>query len=204
VTGAGTGSPNRLLSMPFGGAAQPDTVLPQTSITAPANASTVSGTVTVTATATDASGVSRVKFWIHGALKGSDTTAPYTYAWDTTAAANASHSLVSKAVDTWNNMGTSAAASVNVSNVVGPADLVGNGSFETGATPWSFAGHASLTSGAYTHSGSAYALLGNRNRSNDTVSQSVTIPAGATAALTFLAERHLERLERLRDRHHLC
>jgi hypothetical protein len=84
--------------------------------------------------------VSRVEFWTDGVLKGTDTTSPNTYAWDTTAAANASHTLVSKAVDTWNNTGTSAAASVTVSNVVGPADLVVNGAFEAGASPWSFAG----------------------------------------------------------------
>jgi hypothetical protein len=116
-------------------------------------------------------------------LNGTDTTSPYTYAWDTTAATNASHSLVSKAVDTWNNMGTSTARLRNrqqCRRACGPRRQR-----RLRSTPWSFAGRASLTSGTSAHSGSAYALLGNRNRSNGTVSQSVTIPAGATAALTF-------------------
>ena len=60
-------------------------------ITAPANGSTVSGTLTVTTSASDASGVSRVDFWIDRMLKGSDTTSPYTYVWDTTAATKVSN-----------------------------------------------------------------------------------------------------------------
>jgi subtilisin family serine protease len=46
------------------------------------------------------------------------------------------------------------------------------------------AGTGSWASGS-AHTGSRYALLGNRNRANGSVSQSVAIPAGATAALTF-------------------
>jgi hypothetical protein len=184
VSGAGAGSPNLLLYSLFAGGSPADTIAPQTSITAPASGATVSGTATVTAYATDASGVSVVEFWLDGVKKGSDTSSPYTYAWDTTTATNGSCTLQTKAYDTWNNMGTSATVSVTVNNVTGPPQLVVNGGYEGTPSPWAFSGHASWASGT-AHTGSSYALLGNRNRANGSVSQSVTIPAGATAALTF-------------------
>ena len=53
VTGAGAGSPNRLLYSIFGGGGGGDTTPPTTSITSPANGATVSGTTTVTANASD-------------------------------------------------------------------------------------------------------------------------------------------------------
>ncbi len=62
-------------------------------LTAPAKGSTVTGTTTITASASDDVAVSRVEFWVDGALKGADTTAPYSYAWDTTATANGSRTL---------------------------------------------------------------------------------------------------------------
>jgi hypothetical protein len=184
VSGAGAGSPNLLLHSLFAGGSPADTTPPQTSITAPANGATVSGTVTVAANATDASGVSAVEFWLDGVMKWSDTTSPYTYSWNTTTAANGSHTLQTKAYDTWNNMGTSATVSVTVNNVVVTPSLVVNGGFEGTPSPWAFSGHASWASGT-AHSGSSFALLGNRNRANGSVSQSGTISATATGSLTF-------------------
>ena len=93
-----------------------DTTPPTTSITAPSAGSTVSGTISVTASASDNVGVSKVEFYLDGALKSTDTTSPYAWSWDTTTATNASHSLQSKAYDAANNVGTSTAVSVTVSN----------------------------------------------------------------------------------------
>src|SRR5207244_1788049 len=98
------------------GAPLPDTTPPTTSITAPANGATVSGTTTVTASASDNVGVSRVEFYLDGALQATDTTSPYSWPWDTTTATNGAHSLTSKAYDAANNVGTSAAVSVTGSN----------------------------------------------------------------------------------------
>ncbi|MFN7942727.1 MAG: Ig-like domain-containing protein [Thermoanaerobaculia bacterium] len=101
------------------GAGVPDTTPPTTSITAPANGATVSGTTSVTASASDNVGVSSVEFYIDGALKGSDTSSPYSYSWNTTTYANGSHSIFSKAYDAAGNVGTSSTISVTVNNVAG-------------------------------------------------------------------------------------
>ena len=185
VSGAGTGSPNRLLYSLFAGGTPADTTPPQTWITSPAAGATVSGTVLIEAQATDASGIGSVEFYVDGVLKCTDTTASYTCSWDTTAAPNGAHTLTTKAYDTWNNMGPSAAVSVTVSNPTGPPELVVNGGFETTPAPWSFSGAASWVSGQYVHTGASYALLGNVNNASGTVSQSLTIPATAPATLTF-------------------
>src|SRR5262249_11091006 len=53
-----------------------DTTPPTTSITAPASGSTVSAGVTVSATASDNVGVSRVEFYLDGLLQSTDTSSP--------------------------------------------------------------------------------------------------------------------------------
>ena len=93
-----------------------DTTAPATSITAPASGATVSGTTNVTASASDNVGVTRVEFFLDGALQSTDTTSPYAWSWNTAGTSNGAHSLTSKAYDAANNVGTSAAVSVNVSN----------------------------------------------------------------------------------------
>jgi hypothetical protein len=101
-----------------------DTTAPTTSITAPANGATVSSTVNVTASASDNIGVTKVEFWLDGALQSTDTSSPYAWSWNTTTATNGAHSLVSKAYDAANNVGTSLTVSVTVSNGV-PVDVSG-------------------------------------------------------------------------------
>jgi beta-lactamase superfamily II metal-dependent hydrolase len=107
-----------------GGGGGGDTTAPTTSITAPANGATVSGTTSVTASASDNVGVTKVEFYLDGALTSTDTTSPYAWSWDTTATANGTHSLTSKAYDAAGNVGTSGAVSVTVSNGV-PVDVSG-------------------------------------------------------------------------------
>ena len=56
----------------------PDTTVPTVAITAPANGATVSGSVTVSANASDNVAVAGVQFKVDGANVGSeDTAAPY-------------------------------------------------------------------------------------------------------------------------------
>jgi beta-lactamase superfamily II metal-dependent hydrolase len=93
-----------------------DTTAPLTSITAPLAGATVSGTATVTASASDNVGVTKVEFYLDGVLASSDTTSPYSWSWTTTGATNGSHSLTSKAYDAAGNSKTSTAVSVTVSN----------------------------------------------------------------------------------------
>ena len=74
--------------------------LPTVSITSPLNGATVSGTVAVTANASDDNGVNKVEFSIDGVLKSTDTTSPYEYSWDATVETDGSHSITAKAYDT--------------------------------------------------------------------------------------------------------
>src|SRR5438128_7745348 len=94
-----------------------DTTTPTVAITAPANVATVSGTVTVSATASDNVGVVGVQFKLDGANLGSEiTVAPYTLAWITTTASNGSHTLTAVARDAAGNTATSSSVTVTVFN----------------------------------------------------------------------------------------
>ncbi|WLT32521.1 Ig-like domain-containing protein [Geothrix sp. PMB-07] len=87
-----------------------------TAPTVAAQVSGTSGTVTFSATATDNVGVTRVDYYVDGALKGSATASPYTFAFDSTTVTNASHSLVAKAYDASGNVGTSATVAFSINN----------------------------------------------------------------------------------------
>lgn len=97
-------------------AAPPDTTPPSTSVTAPAAGATVSGAVSVTASASDNVGVTKVEFYLDGALQSTDTSSPYAWSWNTAASTNAAHSVSTKAYDAANNVGTSTAVTVTVAN----------------------------------------------------------------------------------------
>ncbi len=100
----------------FGGG---DTTPPSTSLTAPAAGATLSGSVSLSASASDNVGVSRVDFLVDGGVVGSDASAPYALTWNSASVANGAHVLTSKAYDAAGNVGTSAGVSVTVSNVTG-------------------------------------------------------------------------------------
>ncbi|MFI4921529.1 MAG: Ig-like domain-containing protein, partial [Gammaproteobacteria bacterium] len=94
-----------------------DTTPPTVSMTAPANGTTVSGTVTVSANASDNVGVVGVQFELDGAALGAeDTTAPYSVSWDSTTASNGSHTLTAVARDAAGNHTTATPVTVTVSN----------------------------------------------------------------------------------------
>jgi subtilisin family serine protease len=117
VVSGTSGSPNRLLYSIFGGAPPgPDNTPPTTSIAAPANGSSVSGTVNVQVNASDNVGVARVELHVDGALRGTDTTAPYAIPWNTTGVTNGSHTAFSRAFDAAGNSGQSSTFTYNVNN----------------------------------------------------------------------------------------
>jgi hypothetical protein len=98
-----------------------DLTAPSVAITGPAQGATVTGTVTVSASATDDVGVASVQFLLDGApLGAADEVAPFSVSWTTTSAANGGHSLTAVAQDAAGNATTSAAVGVSVSNVVDP------------------------------------------------------------------------------------
>lgn len=99
-----------------------DTTPPTVTITAPTAGSTVADTTTITASASDNVGVTRVDFYVDGVQQGSDTSAPYSYNWDTTSGdthaciGTHSHSLTARAHDAAGNMTTSAVVSVTMND----------------------------------------------------------------------------------------
>ncbi|HSW79973.1 MAG TPA: Ig-like domain-containing protein [Candidatus Saccharimonadales bacterium] len=93
-----------------------DSTPPTVSLTAPANNATVSGNVTLSATASDASGISSVKFLVDGNAVNTDTSSPYSFSWNSSSVANGSHTITAQATDTANNTANSTSVSVTVSN----------------------------------------------------------------------------------------
>ncbi|MDO8184238.1 polysaccharide deacetylase family protein [Conexibacter sp. JD483] len=95
----------------------PDTTAPTVSLTAPADRATVSGTVSLTASASDDTGVTRVDFLVGGNVVGSDTSSPYELSWDSTRAGS-SATITAKAYDGAGNNATATAHTVTVTHSV--------------------------------------------------------------------------------------
>ncbi|HIL94723.1 MAG TPA: hypothetical protein EYG51_02245, partial [Pseudomonadales bacterium] len=112
-----------------------DTTPPTVSVLNPAGGATVSGTLTIDATASDNVGVTRVDFFDDGVLLSSDTTSPYSATWDTTTVADGLHALSASALDAAGNPGTSAPVNVTVQNAAPPTTTTTfSGSLEKGGT----------------------------------------------------------------------
>jgi uncharacterized protein (TIGR03118 family) len=92
---------------------------PAVTITAPTGGN-VSGTVTVTATATSDTNVASVEFFADTTSLGTVTTPPYSVEWDTTTVDDGPVELTARATDTSGNVGTSSAVSVTVANTAPP------------------------------------------------------------------------------------
>jgi hypothetical protein len=95
----------------------PDTADPTVSITNP-DPGTVSGTVEIEADASDVggSGVTEVRFLVDDAERASDSSAPYSFWWNTTIVENGPHSLKAVAEDGCTNEGTSQVVNVTAQN----------------------------------------------------------------------------------------
>ncbi|HLM48620.1 MAG TPA: Ig-like domain-containing protein [Myxococcaceae bacterium] len=95
----------------------PDVTAPLVSFSSPAAGAMVKGTTSLYVGANDGVGVTRVEFYDGATLLGTDTTSPYSYAWNTTGVANGTHTLTARAYDAAGNM-NSATLSVTVNNSV--------------------------------------------------------------------------------------
>jgi YVTN family beta-propeller protein len=109
-------------------------VPPNVGITSPSSASTVSGnSVIIYADAIDADGIAGVQFKLDGINLGlEDNSAPYTVNWNSSTTTNGSHSLTAVARDSLGATVTSAAITVNVSNVGLPDTVVTSLSYANG------------------------------------------------------------------------
>jgi len=154
------------------------------SMTAPANGATVSGTITLSATASDPGGIAGVTFLVDGVATGTEiTTSPYNASFDTTTLANGTHTFAARARNTANVTTTSGAVSVTVSNSTGVGQLTVTSAMAL--TPASPAVNQSTTA-TFTvkNTGTGpfsvqYFLVGARNPSN----ANVDFPASAAVTL---------------------
>lgn len=100
---------------------------PTVSLTAPAANATVSGMVTLTATATASSTynltIMSVQFEVDGMLVGTAMSSPYTVSWDSTTVANGSHTISALATDSAGDMMTSGGVTVTVQNAAAAAEM---------------------------------------------------------------------------------
>jgi PKD repeat protein len=111
-----------------------DNTAPAVSVSGPPAGSTVSGTVNLTADASDNIGVTAVQYLVDDSPVGSpETTAPYTYAWNTTAVADGTHRITATASDAAGNVTTSAAVTITVSNPNPVVTIIGGP--DSGHTP---------------------------------------------------------------------
>jgi hypothetical protein len=134
-----------------------DNTPPVAAITAPAGGTTVSGSITISADASDGGGIAGVQFLVDGVNLGAeDTSAPYSTTWDTTAAADGSHTVAAIARDAFGRTTTTGAVTVTVSNVTATlvrvedtsASITYTGSWALGNTARPFsAGTAALATG---------------------------------------------------------
>jgi hypothetical protein len=94
-----------------------DATTPGVGFSSPANGSTVSGTISVTVSASDNIGVSSVSLSVDGVSLATDVASPYTFTWNTTGLANGTHTLGALAADAAGNTAV-ASISVMVNNTV--------------------------------------------------------------------------------------
>jgi chitodextrinase len=94
-----------------------DTIAPAVSITSPAANGTVSGTISVAASATDNLGVAGVQFRYNGLNLGTEvTSAPYAVTAYTSSVPNGTYTLTAIARDAAGNRTTSSPVTVTVKN----------------------------------------------------------------------------------------
>jgi len=99
----------------------PDISPPITTITSPADGSTVSGVVSVTASASDNVGVAGVDLLVDGAVYSTALAAPYTFSWDTSKSGKGKHTLQTVAHDTAANVAESLLVTETVADMIPPA-----------------------------------------------------------------------------------
>ena len=86
-----------------------DTTRPKVTVTAPTAGSTISGRVTLKASASDNNHVARVKWYVDGNLVGLDRSRPWSETWNSGSVPAGSHKIVARARDRAGNWGRSAA-----------------------------------------------------------------------------------------------
>jgi hypothetical protein len=86
------------------------------SVTSPAAGATVSGTITLSATAADPSGITQMKWYVDGSEVGWDGSAPWTASWNTSAVGDGTHQITARGQNGLGLWISSAARSFTVQN----------------------------------------------------------------------------------------
>lgn len=105
----------------------PDTLAPTVTLTAPTQGQTLSGTISLTASATDNVAVSGVHFFYNAILIGTATTTPYSVAWNTitnNTEGNGTYQITARAYDSAGNVGTSAPVGITIANTPSTTPVV--------------------------------------------------------------------------------
>jgi hypothetical protein len=149
--GSGTFTTSSIVSLTINGAAvslgtTTTDAPPTVSLASSAATVTTASTITLTATAADDKGVSKVEFYDGATLLGSKTAAPYTQTAALTSANNGTHSYTAKAYDTASQVTTSTAVSVTVN--IAAADLPPTVSLASSASTVTAASTITLTATA--------------------------------------------------------
>ena len=106
-----------------------DNTTPTVVITSPDDNDIVSGTTTLIAEASDDVGVVGVQFWLDDSeIDAADTSAPYTLAWDSSAASEGSHIITAVAHDEAGNDAVSADVDIVVGNDIPIISSISSGS----------------------------------------------------------------------------
>ncbi len=94
-----------------------DSENPIVTLTGPSEGSTISGTVALSASATDNVGITYIEISIDGGSPVvTGTTGPINYNWDTSTVSNGTHTIQAKAADAANNEGVSTLITITVDN----------------------------------------------------------------------------------------
>jgi hypothetical protein len=142
----------------LGAAVHPSSQPPGVTLTAPAAGAVSGSAVTMSATASDPSGITSVQFLLDGAPVGQAVTAaPYSVVWDSTASPNGTHYLSAQASAASGFVGTARAVTVTVSNGGLPPPPPGSLAVDTSVFTHGTGGTA--TTGAFSTAASGDLLL---------------------------------------------
>ncbi|MGY6276160.1 Ig-like domain-containing protein [Methylomonas sp. MgM2] len=113
-SGMATGFILDKVNLDVSGGGEVDDVAPDVS----ASESSINGTITLSAVATDNVGVAKVEFYVDNILKGSVLYSPYRIQLASNTLTNGIHTLIAKAYDAAGNVGTSKAVTFTVDNTI--------------------------------------------------------------------------------------
>jgi C1A family cysteine protease len=123
-----------------GGSTTSDATAPVVNITSPADGSSVTGSITVSASASDNVGVASVSLSVDGSVVSTINTAPYNFSWNSGTVPDGVHTLTAKATDAAGNWSTSSISVSKNTTVVNPPTTTIPASFSLVTPPVGYQG----------------------------------------------------------------